>query len=358
MRHPGQYAHAIESLEACLGENQYPEKKVAGILADLELNVSLAKHLRALYGEPSDVIADWVALAVFADLVRSGIVLLADRKGLRSRNAFVGEGVDLGVRPDLAAVLYRYLATRWHKARSSPPHSSALSRYLARQSGCRSRAGGIASENKIGRHDYCRLADAQGWWKPVHSCMEATLPRPRQEDFMLAQALEPTALERPSKRSVRISFYRDFYDEFHYLVGDYDRTDSMEPLALVPPEFSDDTHADSRGWIPFEIDETIIAMEGFKISSIVLAFDAWDASTIPDVRWQLRYGLDGPSYSGRNDVDSLAALAADMSQPAPIAFGDLDPRGDWYFRLASADNPCLDLSDIADIELAIEITPA
>ena len=43
--------------------------------------------------------ADWVALAVFADLVRSGIVLLADRKGLRSRNAFVGDGIDLGVRP-------------------------------------------------------------------------------------------------------------------------------------------------------------------------------------------------------------------------------------------------------------------
>jgi hypothetical protein len=107
MRHTGPYAHAIESLKTCLDQHEFPENK---------MDRSLAKQLHALYGQSSEVIADWAALAVFADLVRSGTVLLVDRDGLRSRNAFVKEGVDLGVSPDLATALYRYLATRWHDA--------------------------------------------------------------------------------------------------------------------------------------------------------------------------------------------------------------------------------------------------
>ncbi|HEU5322961.1 MAG TPA: hypothetical protein VFX28_19305, partial [Methylomirabilota bacterium] len=176
----------------------------------------------------------------------------------------------------------------------------------------------------------------------------------RLEGFRLAQVVEPQAVRRASRKVLSVSLYRDFYDEFVTLLGDYDPGDPAS-LAAVR-SFTDRSHAATGGWIAFTIDDALVPVPGQRISAALLVFTSSEPSVFPPYRWRLRHGAAGPVVEGAA-VGDAGALAARMSAAAPGGLRTLDPRGTWYFRLAAADNPGLSLGAIEDVELVLEFEP-
>ncbi len=173
----------------------------------------------------------------------------------------------------------------------------------------------------------------------------------RHEGFSLAEVIEPQAIQRDSEKILDISFYRDFYDEFRTLVGDFDPAD---PVSLAAARsFSDVSHAALGGWIPFRIEESLVPEEGHRISAALLVFRTEEPSTFPNYHWKLRYEDTGPVFQGEA-IGDAGALAAGMSQERPVGFAGLDPRATWYFQLSTGDNPGLSLAPIQDIEFVLE----
>jgi hypothetical protein len=176
----------------------------------------------------------------------------------------------------------------------------------------------------------------------------------RQQGFELAEVVEPQAIRRASRKVLSVSLYRDFYDEFDTLMGDYDPDDPAS-LAAVR-SFTDQSHPGTNGWIEFTIDAALLPLEGQRISAALLAFTSREPSVFPNYRWQLRRGATGAVFDGTS-VGDAGALAGQMSAAAPAGFGALDPRGDWFFRMVGADNAGLSLGPIEDIELILEFEP-
>ena len=174
----------------------------------------------------------------------------------------------------------------------------------------------------------------------------------RMEGPCLADTIEDQVMRRQDL-SVAISFYRDFYDEFVTLVGDFNGTDPHAAEAVRG--YTDDTHVTTNGWIGFSLDETLIAFDSHKIEALFLVVVPSDQNISPDFVWQLRKGETGPEYQGNTRNIRLGDVMTDMSHSPPKGFKGLDPRGRWYFRLAESDgNEGKDLSFIQDIELYIE----
>lgn len=177
----------------------------------------------------------------------------------------------------------------------------------------------------------------------------------RYEGFRLAEVVESQAIRRAARKTLEISFYKDFYDEFQTLLGDYDRAD---PLALAAVRaFTNVSHDDTNGWISFEISEGLVPQPGQRIATALLIFVAAEPSVFPNYTWQLRYGQTGPVFTGQAAGGPMGELASLMSRTPSNGFGGLDPRGIWYFKLSSADNPGFSLASLIDIRFVLEFEP-
>lgn len=174
----------------------------------------------------------------------------------------------------------------------------------------------------------------------------------RIEGFHLAKILEPQIIRWNADKLLALSLYRDFYDEFSRLLGDYDEQD---PASLAAARsFTDDAPALPGGWIRFTIDQTLIPAAGQRVAAMTVAFTAPEPSVFPTYVWRLRRGTNGPVVQGTT-TELPGPLTSRLSAAAPAGFGGLEVAGDWYFRLARADNPGLDLGPLRDIEILIEL---
>ena len=118
----------------------------------------------------------------------------------------------------------------------------------------------------------------------------------RLEGARLTTALEPEIVRWNASKVFTISLYRDFYDEFGTLVGDFDADD---PLSLAAVRaFTDVSHAAGGGWIPFVVDDALVPAAGRRIAAAVVVFTAAQPSVFPGYVWQLRRGLTGPAVRG------------------------------------------------------------
>jgi hypothetical protein len=172
----------------------------------------------------------------------------------------------------------------------------------------------------------------------------------RGEGPALADAIQRSVM-RLGRRTLDISAYRDLYDEFATLVGDFD---PAEPAALdVVREFTDRSSADQGGWLPFDIDASLAPFDDHRIAGMACVVTSFDPQAMPDLAFALRRGESGPVYRGRSRT-SLADAVRALSAPAPAGFGGLNPRGRWYFRLAAADNPGASLALLQDIQIYME----
>jgi hypothetical protein len=177
----------------------------------------------------------------------------------------------------------------------------------------------------------------------------------RVEGSNLAMALEPEIIRWNASKVVTISLYRDFFDEFSTLVGDYDESDPQS-LAAVRA-FTDDSHAATGGWIEFVVDESLIPAAGQRIAAAVMVFTAPQPSVFPGYVWQLRRGPNGPMVQG-SATEPPGPLTTRLSAPAPAGFGGLEARATWFLRLARSDNAGLPLGPIRDIEIIFELEPS
>jgi hypothetical protein len=176
----------------------------------------------------------------------------------------------------------------------------------------------------------------------------------RIEGFHLAKILEPQIIRWNADKLLALSLYRDFYDEFSRLLGDYDEHDPAS-LAAVR-SFTDEAPALPGGWIRFTIDQTLIPAAGQRVAAMTVAFTAPEPSVFPTYVWRLRRGANGPVVQGTT-TELPGPLTSRLSAAAPAGFGGLEVAGDWYFLLARADNPGLDLGPLRDIEILIELEP-
>jgi hypothetical protein len=176
----------------------------------------------------------------------------------------------------------------------------------------------------------------------------------RIEGFHLTKILEPQIVRWNADKLLALSLYRDFYDEFSRLLGDYEEQDPAS-LAAVR-SFTDDAPALTGGWIRFTIDQTLIPAAGQRVAAMTVAFTAPEPSVFPTYVWRLRRGTTGPVVQGTT-TELPGPVTGRLSAAAPAGFGGLEVAGDWYFRLARADNPGLDLGSLRDIEILIELEP-
>ena len=177
----------------------------------------------------------------------------------------------------------------------------------------------------------------------------------RLEGANLAMALEPEIIRWNASKVVTISLYRDFYDEFSTLVGDYDEGDPQS-LAAVRA-FTDDSHAATGGWIEFVVDESLIPAAGQRIAAALVVFTAPQPSVFPGYVWQLRRGSNGPVVQG-SATEPPGPLTTRLSAPAPAGLGGLEARATWFLRLAGSDNAGLPLGPIRDVEIIFELEPS
>lgn len=172
----------------------------------------------------------------------------------------------------------------------------------------------------------------------------------RGEGPALADAVQRSAM-RLQRSTLDLSAYRDLYDEFATLIGDFDPS---EPAALgVVREFTDRGSAGQGGWLPFDIDASLVPFDDHRIAAMACVVTSFDPQAMPDLAWSLRRGETGPVYQGRARTSLTDAVSA-LSTPAPAGFGGLNPRGRWYFRLAAADNPGASLALLQDIQIYME----
>lgn len=172
----------------------------------------------------------------------------------------------------------------------------------------------------------------------------------RGEGPGLADAVQRSAM-RLRRSTLDLSAYRDLYDEFATLVGDFD---PAEPAALgLVREFTDLSAAGAGGWLPFDIDASLAPFDDHRIAELACVVTSADPQAMPDLVWALRRGETGPVVQGRTRA-SLADAVRALSAPAPAGFGGLNPRGRWYFRLAAADNPGASLALVQDVQIYME----
>jgi hypothetical protein len=177
----------------------------------------------------------------------------------------------------------------------------------------------------------------------------------RLEGALLANALEPGIIRWNASKVFTASLYRDFYDEFQTLVGDYDETDPQSLPAVRA--FTDDSHPATGGWIPFVLDDGLIPAAGQRIAAVLVVFTASQPSVFPAYVWRLRRGPSGPVVQG-SATEAPGPLTARLSAHAPAGFGGVDASATWYLRLARADNPGRSLDQIRDVEIIFELEPS
>jgi hypothetical protein len=177
----------------------------------------------------------------------------------------------------------------------------------------------------------------------------------RGAGFRLAEVLEPQAIRLAARKTLEVSMYEDFYDEFRTLIGDFDMADPQS-LAAVR-SYTDQSHPQTNGWIAFTIDADLVPQPGQQIVTALLLFTAQEPSSFPSYVWSLRHGMAGPVFTGSATGDSVGNLATLMSRTPPDGYRGLDPMVTWYFRMSEADNAGRGLAPLTDIRLILEFAP-
>ena len=172
----------------------------------------------------------------------------------------------------------------------------------------------------------------------------------RGEGSGLADAVQRSAM-RLRRSTLDLSAYRDLYDEFATLIGDFDPSEAAA-LGMVR-EFTDRSAGNVNGWLPFDIDASLVPFDDHRIAGMACVVTSFDAQSMPDLAFALRRGEAGPVYQGRARTPLADAVRA-LSAPAPAGFGGLNPRGRWYFRLAAAENQGASLALLQDVQIYME----